>query len=279
MTNGPSGSTQSIPWTLRARVSPLCLTPSLRSVPLGLPSPSPPLSCERIPAPHNSILSPNHTPIAPAHARCVLTIPVSMLIRGCTPEKGKDPRHVGGLVQTVREADGYQAHLVSPEYGLKRLVSDSLALLQDPVNVCVRRIHQLLLDAARHAPFCSYSFCLTPACTATLELLEKKTSKRILEVLDFLIIDALIAATPASLDTAICLAVRCASTPLSISCSQYLHLPSSGILPRIPFVATPVVLPPSSIVGPVVKGKTKRIWEALFTFSMSMPCRGNSRFS
>eukprot|EP00884_Botryococcus_braunii_P013562 jgi/Botrbrau1/22206/Bobra.168_1s0037.1 len=52
---------------------------------------------------------------------------------------------------TVREADGYQAHLVSPEFGLKRLVADALALLQEPVNVCVRRIHQLLLDAARDA--------------------------------------------------------------------------------------------------------------------------------
>jgi hypothetical protein len=53
-------------------------------------------------------------------------------------------------MQTVREADGYQAHLVSPEFGLKRLVSDALALLQEPVNVCVRKIHQLLLDAARY---------------------------------------------------------------------------------------------------------------------------------
>ena len=54
--------------------------------------------------------------------------------------------------QVVREADGYQPHLVSPEYGLQRLVDETLALTLEPVSTCVRRVHQVLLDAARHAP-------------------------------------------------------------------------------------------------------------------------------
>ncbi|KAK9848926.1 hypothetical protein WJX84_004599 [Apatococcus fuscideae] len=53
--------------------------------------------------------------------------------------------------EVCREADGYQAHLVSPENGLRRLVCDSLELVLDPVNTCVRTIHQILLDAARTA--------------------------------------------------------------------------------------------------------------------------------
>ena len=54
-------------------------------------------------------------------------------------------------MQVVREADGYQAHLVSPEFGLRRLVDETIGLVLDPVNVCVRRVHQVLLDAARQA--------------------------------------------------------------------------------------------------------------------------------
>ncbi|KAK9864494.1 hypothetical protein WJX84_006528, partial [Apatococcus fuscideae] len=53
--------------------------------------------------------------------------------------------------EVCREADGYQAHLVSPENGLRRLVSDALELVLDPVNTCVRTIHQILLDASRTA--------------------------------------------------------------------------------------------------------------------------------
>lgn len=58
--------------------------------------------------------------------------------------------------QVVREADGYQAHLVSPEFGLRRLVDETIGLVLEPVNVCVRRVHQVLLDAARraYAPLC-----------------------------------------------------------------------------------------------------------------------------
>ena len=51
--------------------------------------------------------------------------------------------------QVVREADGYQSHLVSPEFGLRRLVDETIGLVLDPVNVCVRRVHQVLIDAAR----------------------------------------------------------------------------------------------------------------------------------
>ena len=55
------------------------------------------------------------------------------------------------VLQIVREADGYQAHLVSPEFGLRRLVDEAIGMVLDPVNVCVRRVHQVLLDAARCA--------------------------------------------------------------------------------------------------------------------------------
>lgn len=52
---------------------------------------------------------------------------------------------------TVRETDGYQPHLVSPEAGLRRLVADALRLVDDPVAACVHRIHTVLLAAAREA--------------------------------------------------------------------------------------------------------------------------------
>ena len=52
---------------------------------------------------------------------------------------------------TVRETDGFQPHLVSPEAGLRRLVGDALTLVGDPVAACVHRIHTVLLAAAREA--------------------------------------------------------------------------------------------------------------------------------
>lgn len=52
-------------------------------------------------------------------------------------------------MQIVREADGYQAHLVSPEFGLRRLVDETIGMVLEPVNLCVRRVHQVLIDAAR----------------------------------------------------------------------------------------------------------------------------------
>lgn len=56
------------------------------------------------------------------------------------------------VLQVVREADGYQAHLVSPEFGLRRLVDETIGMVLDPVNMCVRRVHQVLIDAARYHP-------------------------------------------------------------------------------------------------------------------------------
>ncbi|KAK9915279.1 hypothetical protein WJX75_007044 [Coccomyxa subellipsoidea] len=53
--------------------------------------------------------------------------------------------------EVVREADGYQSHLVSPEFGLRRLVDETIGLVLEPVNMCVRRVHQVLVDAAREA--------------------------------------------------------------------------------------------------------------------------------
>ncbi|BDA43116.1 Dynamin-2B [Coccomyxa sp. Obi] len=53
--------------------------------------------------------------------------------------------------EVVREADGYQAHLVSPEFGLRRLVDETIGMVLEPVNMCVRRVHQVLIDAAREA--------------------------------------------------------------------------------------------------------------------------------
>ena len=52
-------------------------------------------------------------------------------------------------VQVVRESDGYQGHLVSPEMGLRRMVDETLGLVLDPVNTAVRRVHQVLINAAR----------------------------------------------------------------------------------------------------------------------------------
>lgn len=55
-------------------------------------------------------------------------------------------------VQVCREADGYQGHLVSPEFGLKRLIEDAMLLVLDPVITAVHRVHLLLVEAARWAP-------------------------------------------------------------------------------------------------------------------------------
>ena len=49
---------------------------------------------------------------------------------------------------------------MSPEFGLRRLVDEAIGMVLDPVNVCVRRVHQVLLDAARCAscaPVCDAS--------------------------------------------------------------------------------------------------------------------------
>ena len=53
--------------------------------------------------------------------------------------------------QVCREADGYQPHLVSPEFGLRRLVQDAMDLIMEPTTTAVRRVHLLLVEAARRA--------------------------------------------------------------------------------------------------------------------------------
>ena len=54
------------------------------------------------------------------------------------------------MLQVVREADGYQKSLVSPEAGLRRLVSDCVESVLDPVSRTVMRIHMVLLNVARY---------------------------------------------------------------------------------------------------------------------------------
>ena len=51
--------------------------------------------------------------------------------------------------QVCREADGFQRSLVSPEAGLRRLVHDSVETVLIPVDMTVRRVHQVLIDASR----------------------------------------------------------------------------------------------------------------------------------
>ena len=63
----------------------------------------------------------------------------------------------------VRTSDGFQPHLVSPEAGLRRLVSNALALADAPVAACVHRIHAVLVGAAREAA--SKASLLTDAST------------------------------------------------------------------------------------------------------------------
>lgn len=52
-------------------------------------------------------------------------------------------------LQVCREADGFQPHLVSPEFGLRRLVQDAMGLVLEPTTKAVRRVHLLLIEATR----------------------------------------------------------------------------------------------------------------------------------
>ena len=61
------------------------------------------------------------------------------------------PSRVPLPAQIVRMSDGYQPHLVSPEAGLRKLVETAIERLYDPVSMAVRRVHQVLVDAARSA--------------------------------------------------------------------------------------------------------------------------------
>ncbi len=51
-------------------------------------------------------------------------------------------------MQIVREADGYQPHLVSPERGLRRLIDECIQMAKDPVQTCVERVYSLMVSAA-----------------------------------------------------------------------------------------------------------------------------------
>lgn len=55
----------------------------------------------------------------------------------------------GYAAQVCREGDGYQPHLVSPEFGLRRLVQDAMTMILDPTTEAVRRVHLLLIEATR----------------------------------------------------------------------------------------------------------------------------------
>lgn len=55
-------------------------------------------------------------------------------------------------LQVCREADGFQPHLVSPEFGLRRMVKDAMGLVLEPTTDAVRRVHILLIEATRCVP-------------------------------------------------------------------------------------------------------------------------------
>ena len=58
-------------------------------------------------------------------------------------------------MQVCRQADGFQKSLVSPEFGLKRLVSEAVETVADPVTSAVYKIHLVLIDAARCVGRCA----------------------------------------------------------------------------------------------------------------------------
>lgn len=58
---------------------------------------------------------------------------------------------LGHVKEVCRTADGYQPHLVSPERGLKLLAAEALAMAHEPVRLCCRQVHTLLLSAAKAA--------------------------------------------------------------------------------------------------------------------------------
>ncbi|MEW5315586.1 MAG: hypothetical protein WDW38_007004 [Sanguina aurantia] len=50
-----------------------------------------------------------------------------------------------------RVADGYQPSLVSPENGMRKLASDALDQVVEPVNKCVQQVYTHLINSAREA--------------------------------------------------------------------------------------------------------------------------------
>ncbi len=70
-----------------------------------------------------------------------------------------------------READGYQPHLVSPEFGLRRLVQDAMDLIMEPTTTAVRRVHLLLVEAARREASSRHLAVCIPVRTSSLHTL------------------------------------------------------------------------------------------------------------
>jgi len=68
-----------------------------------------------------------------------------------------------------READGYQPHLVSPEFGLRRLVQDAMDLIMEPTTTAVRRVHLLLVEAARREAYPLHPAVCIPMLTSSLQ--------------------------------------------------------------------------------------------------------------
>lgn len=54
-------------------------------------------------------------------------------------------------MQICREADGYQPHLVSPEKGIKRLVTEAMKLTSQHVHRFVDEIHLVLMETVKEA--------------------------------------------------------------------------------------------------------------------------------
>lgn len=56
------------------------------------------------------------------------------------------PRGCAHTLQVCREADGYQAHLVSPERGIRRLVAEAMSLTNEHVHRFVDDVHMVLME-------------------------------------------------------------------------------------------------------------------------------------
>lgn len=61
--------------------------------------------------------------------------------------------------QVCREADGYQAHLVSPEKGIRRLVAEAMSLTNDSVHKFVDDVHMVLMETVGAGRGCGWGFC------------------------------------------------------------------------------------------------------------------------
>lgn len=88
----------------------------------------------------------------PAHAfQKWVASSVGLLLLGagarlqCMPERCM-PCGCAHTLQVCREADGYQAHLVSPERGIRRLVAEAMSLTNEHVHRFVDDVHMVLME-------------------------------------------------------------------------------------------------------------------------------------